>query len=207
MFNITSLVELKLVGYTTPLDFGTFVGFLRSNPDLELIVLDIQFVEVPAWIFPARVVFLARLRQLSFTCARAIDSKGLISSVSFPRGIFLELLGSQANPDVDLRLFLPSPPTKIRELLAPITTVKRHNFPTREVHLSGNNSRFSFRCSNTSFNLDSVFSLFNTTTVREFHAKVHPCRDSLFRPLSRLPALETLVLVDVTSFHTVHSIS
>jgi len=209
VFSITSLVELKLVGYTTPFHFGKFIRFLRSNPDLEVIVLDIQFVEGPAWIFPARVLSLARLRQLSFTCARAIDSKGLISSISFPRGVFLELFSSQANPDTDFRLFLPSPPTKVRELLNPITTIKYHNTGCtggREVHLSGNDSHFSLRCSNTSFNLDSVFSLFNTTAVREFHAMDHPCRESLSRPLSRLPALEALVLVDNVTYFPIHSL-
>ena len=60
--NITSLTELKLVGYTTPFHFGKFIRFLRSNPDLELITLDIQFVEAPAWVRPARIVSFARLR-------------------------------------------------------------------------------------------------------------------------------------------------
>ena len=200
MSNIRSLVELKLVGYITPFQFGKFIGFLRSNPDLELVVLDIRFDGTPAWIFPTRVISLARLRRLSLTCARATDAKGLISCISFPCGVHPEVPGSRANRDFDLRSFLPSPPTKIRELLTPITAIKFQNTPGRELQLSGNSSLFSFRCSNAPSNLDPALDLFTTTAVREFHAKASPCRDVLFRPLLQLPALETLVLVDVTSF-------
>ena len=203
--SIRSLVELKLVGYTTPFDFKKFIGFLRSNPNLEIIVLDIQFIETPLWILSTMTFPLACLRQLSFTCAHAIDAKGLISHISFPRGVILEILGSRTNLDADLHLFLPSPPTKIQELLTPITVVKFQNTPSREVQFSGNGSLFSFRSSNTSFNLDPAFDLFPTTAVHEFHAKVSPCREVLFQPLSQLPALETLVFVDVTSFPT-HSL-
>ena len=196
-----SLVELTLVGYTTPFNFGKFIRFLRSNPNLGLIVLDIQFVDAPAWIFPKMIVSLGHLRRLSFTCARAIDAKGLISSISFPCGVSLEVSSSRANQHADLRSFLPSPPTRIQELLTPITIIKYQNAPSsREFHLSGNNSLFSFRRQNVPSNLDPEFFLFTTTSVRELHAKVSPSRESLFRPLSRLPALETLVFVDIASF-------
>jgi len=201
VFSIASLVELKLVGYTTPFHFAKFTGFLDSNPDLELIVLDIQFARhLFSFLTHARIATLARLRKLSFTCADASDAKRLISSIQFPRGTCLEVINSPVNQGTDLHWFLPSPPTKIQELLTPITTIKYQTTPTGEFHLSNNNSRFSFRCSNASFNPNPVFVLFNTTNVREFHAKVYPCRESFFWPLSKLPVLETLVLVDVTSF-------
>jgi hypothetical protein len=201
LIRITSLVELKLVGYTTLFRFWKLIWLMRSNPNLELIVLDLQFAEAPTRIFLAGVVSLCHLRQLSFTCASAIDAKGLISSISFPRGVFLEVSCPQADQHADLRSFLPSPPTRIQELLTPITTIKYQNAPSsREFHLSGNNSLFSFRRQNVPFNLDPEFFLFTTTSVREFHAKVSPSREALFRPLSRLPALETLVLLDVASF-------
>jgi len=201
VFSITSLVELKLVGYTTPFHLDKFTGFLHSNPNLEVVVLDIQFFRLPIFfVIPVRIALLARLRELSFTCADASDAKGLISSISFSRDTCLEVISSPVNQSTDLRWFLPSPPTKIRVLFSPITTIKYQTTPTGEFHLSSKNSRLSFRCSKTPFNLDPVFALFDTSTVREFHAKVHPCRESLFRPLSQLPALETLVLVDVTSF-------
>jgi len=126
--------------------FGKFIGFLRSNLNLELVVLDIQFVEVPAWFSPVGIVSLSRLRQLSFTCADATDAQGLISSISFPRGVLLEIVSSRAERDATLRLFLPSPLTPIHRLLAPIMTIKCQNQPGA-VQLYGNNSRFSFRCS------------------------------------------------------------
>ena len=198
--NIRSLVELKLVGYTTPFGFGKFIGFLRSNSDLELIILDVQFVEVRASLerFPSTVTSFPRLRQLSLTCVNEIDAKGLISLISFPSGVLLEVFGSQEDQYNDIRLFLPFP--KIRELLTPITTIKCQSSPSREIHLSGNNSLFSFRSANDQFNPGPEFSLFNTTMVREFHAKVNPHRAVLFEPLSRFPALETLILLGVTSF-------
>jgi len=201
--SVRSLVELTLVGYTTPFHFGKFIGFLRLNSTLELIVLDVQFVEVPAWIFPTRVVSLARLRQLSFTCAHAIDAKALISSISFPRGVSLEVSSSRTQGDEDPRSFLPSPPAPLRRLLAPIETIKCQDKPG-VTQLHGNNSYFSFRCSGFGPHAYWELSAFSTIAVREFHVETSSCHD-LSRPLARLPALETLVLVGVTSFPT-HSL-
>ena len=198
LISIRSLVELELVGYTTPFPFGKFIGFLRLNSTLELVVLDTQFVDVPAWIFPARVVSLSHLRQLSFTCAHPIDAKALISSISFPRGVSFEVSSSRTQDSVDPRSFLPSPPTPIRRLLTPITTIKCQDRPG-VTQLYGNNSYFSFRCSGFGPHAYWEFSSFSTTAVREFHVKTSSCHD-LSWPLARLPALETLVLVDITSF-------
>ena len=196
--SVRSLVELKLVGYTTPFLFGKFIGFLRLNSALELVVLDAQFTDVPAWVFPARVVSLAHLRQLSFTCTQAIDAKALISSISFPRGVSLEVSSSRTQDDGDPRSFLPSPPTPIRRLLAPITTIKCQVKPG-VTQLYGNDSCFSFRCSGFGTYAYWELSTFSTTAVREFHVKTGSCHD-LSGPLARLPALETLVLVGVTTF-------
>jgi len=148
--------------------------------------------------FPLEGCPLARLRELSFTCVNAIDAKLLISSISFPRGVSLEVFSSRRKKDADLRSFLPSPPTPIQGLLAPIATIKCQDEPG-VVQLYGNNSRFSFRCSG--FRLDAYcgLSLFSTTAVREFHVQTNSCHD-LSRALLRLPALETLVLVGVTTF-------
>lgn len=187
-------MELKLVGYTTPFHFGKFTGFIRHNPALELIVLDIQFAEC---ISPPSVASLSRLRHLSFTCAHAIDAKGLISAISFPRGVSLEICSSRKKKDADLRSFIPSP-TPIQELLSPITIIKCQNEPG-VVQLYGGNSSFSFRCSGFLLDAYRAFSLFSTTCVREFHVKTSSCHD-LSPPLSRLPALETLVLVGISTF-------
>jgi len=196
--SVRSLVELKLVGYTTPFPFGKFIGLLRLNSTLELVVLDTQFVEVPARVLPAMTVSLARLRRLSFTCAHAIDATTLISSISFPRGVSLEVISSRTQKDAQLCLYLPSPPTPIQQLLSPIATIKCQSEPG-VVQLYGNNSCLSFRCSGFLFDAYYHFSIFSTADVREFHMKTASCRD-MYWPLSRLPALETLVLVGVTSF-------
>jgi hypothetical protein len=194
--NITFLVELKLVEHTTPFHFGNFCVFLRSNSNLEIIVLDIQFAEAPAWVSPTRSIPLAHLRRLSFTCDLATDAKDFISCISFPRGVFLEVFSSRAG---DPSSFLPSLPTSIQKLLAPITTVRYRNNP-RALHLSGNDSSFSFRCRPGPFDLHWYLSLFTTAAVREFHVHINLCQELFPLPLSRFPALETLVLVDVASF-------
>ena len=197
----TSLVELELVGYTTPFQFGKVIGLLRSNPDLESVVLDIQFVEVPLHLFPsARPVSLVRLRQLSFTCADPIDSRWLISSLSLPHGACLEITASGANPCTKLHYFLPSPPTPFQEVLAPITVIKYRDHP-RVIQLYGNGSCFSFRCSRIESNVYGELFLFTTTSVREFHVEISSCYD-LSRTLRRFPGLESLALVNITHFRS-----
>ena len=84
LLNITSLKELKYLGYATPLPFGTLLGLLESNPGLELVVLDIRFVVDSVETAPARMTPLARLRHLSITCSEAIDAKGLLHAYPFP---------------------------------------------------------------------------------------------------------------------------
>ena len=194
--SIRSLVELTLVRYTTPLHFGRLIAFLRRNPTLELVVLDIEFDEVPALILPVMAVPLAHLRQLSFTCVYPIDAMMLVSSISFPRGVSLEILSSQE--PAELHRHLPSPPTPIQRLLTPMATIKCQNEPG-VIQLYGNNSCLSFRCSGFLRDACHHFSMFSTVSVREFHMKTDSCRD-LSWPLSKLPALEALVLVGVTSF-------
>ena len=91
LFTITSLVELVLIGYTSPFHLDTFLGLLASNPGLELVVLDVQFVTSSVETPPATKVPLPRLQHLSITCSKAIDSRGLLSSISLPRGVHLEV--------------------------------------------------------------------------------------------------------------------
>ena len=199
--SVTSLVELKLVGYTTPFNFGKFIEFLRSNPNLELIILDIQLVEhpVPVWISPLRVISFPHLRHLSITSNNPTDARGLISSVSLPQGAHLEVVNSQVNPPADLRSFLPSYSKQVQEVLTPITIIKYQAEP-RVVELFGNNSRFSFRCqTSSSFDAYSEFTLFTVIAVREFHLKASYFDDHYWQ-FSRLPALETFVLANVSSF-------
>jgi len=197
--SITSLVELDLVGYTTPFDFLKFITFLRSNPDLQSVTLDIQFMNRPRQVQPTKIISLPRLRRLSFTCTNPTDARLLISSVHLPRGISLEVVGSQVNPHRELHLFLPSPSTPIQKMLDKITTIKYQNNPGA-VQFYGNDSYLSFRC--LSFPIgDSEFSLFTATSVREFHLKNTSC-SGLPWQLSQLPALEILVLIDISAFQS-----
>jgi len=196
IFSIASLVELKLLEYTVPFRFEAFIGFLGSNLDLERVILDVQFLIGSVQTVPARKVALVRLQHLSITCSKAIDSKGLLSCLSLPRGVHLEVVFSQPTQPPDLRSFLPSPPTPIQELLAPITTIRSQHDP-REVHLSGNNSAFSFRCSKPHSGCYNELLCFPTSAVREFHTDIRP--NTLFTSflswlLRKLPALEVLAI-------------
>jgi hypothetical protein len=196
LFTIRSLVELKLTGYTIPLHFGTLLGLLDSNRGLEFVVLDVQFVAGSVETTPARKVHLARLHHLSITCTGPADARGLLSSVSLPRNISLEVPRSEVVP---LASYLPSPPTPIHTVLVPITVMKYQTSP-RELHVSGDHGFFSFRSSQ-SAPLSPELHLFPTASVREFHLDTSPCAISpnYFIPVLRqLPALETLVAVNLT---------
>jgi len=197
LFSIASLRELKLIGYKNLFNFGTFVGFLRSNIDLERVVSDIQFVADSVRIPRGRtMVPLSRLQHLSITCSKPIDSKGLLSYISLPRGARIEVISTHPDQSAKLSSFLPSPPMPIQKLLAPITTVKTQITP-QELHLFGNGSVFTFRTTQPALGGFSDWSLFPTTTVREFHTDVRPftyTNTGLSIVMGRLPALEVLAI-------------
>ena len=195
LLGITSLRELKLLGYTSPFHFGTFLGFLGSNPGLELLVLDIQFVVDSVEIAPARMTSLPRLQRLSITCSKPIDSRGLLSCISFPHGVNLEVVFTKSDQSAQLESFLPSPPTLIRKLLAPITTIKTQVSP-QELRLFGNGTVFTFRSSQAPLVVHQELALFPVATVHEFHTNVHPFKYTdieLSKVLKALPSLKTLV--------------
>ena len=195
LFNITSLRELQLLGYTNPLHFGTFIGFLDSNRDLEHVVFDVQFVTDSVETVPARAVPLPHLRHLSVTCHKEIDSKLLLSSISFSRGgVRIDIIFAGLDQSINLGSFLPSPPTPIQDLLAPINTIKSQ-FTPQELQVFGNGSVFTFRSPKAVLGVHPEFGSFSSTTVREFHANIRPVTYhdiTVLWVLERLPALETL---------------
>ena len=202
LFNISSLRELGLLGYASLFNFGTFIGFLHSNPDLEYIVLDVQFITDSVETAPTRKVSLFRLQHLSIICSKAIDSKGLLSCISLPRGVNVEVISTKPDPSAELGSFLPSPPTPIRELLAPITAIKTQLTP-RELRLSGNGSVFTFRSLENPLNAHREFVLFPTALVRELYINIHPYTFTdvgLSKVMKRLPALEILAISEAAMF-------
>jgi hypothetical protein len=193
LFTIGSLVELKLIGYTTPFHFGTLLRLLDSNPGLEVVVLDIQFVTDSVETTPARKVPLARLQHLSITCSKGIDSKGLLSCIHLPRGVHIEVISAQP---ARLGSFLPSPTTPISELLAPITTIKTQLTPW-ELHFSGNGSVFTLHSPKPALEAHLELVLFPTTAVRELHTNICPFQYNDAGPATIfefLPALEILAI-------------
>ena len=195
--SVTSLLDLRLDGYRTPFRFPEFIGFLGANPNLQSIVLDVQFEYPPSG--SEKRVSLPRLRRLSLTCAVPLDAKMLISSISLPRGVSLEVAGSSTNSFTTLPSFLPSPPTQIREILAPIMTIK-YQYDPGMIQFYGSDSDLSFRRSPCGFAPHPELSLFTVSTVRELHLKTSYDLDPSV--LSQFPALETLALVDVVDFST-----
>jgi len=199
LFKISSLRELKVLGYTSPFDLGTFIGFLDSNLDLEYVVLDVQFVTNSVKM-ATRTVTLSRLKHLSITCSKAIDSEGLLSCISLPRCVNVEVIYTKLGPSVELKEFLPSPPTPIRKLLAPITAIKNQSTP-RELRLSGDGSAFTFRSPGGSAHGWNL--LFSTTLVRELYMNPHPYKFGdrwLSTMMKSLPALEILAISRATVF-------
>ena len=200
LFTIRSLVELKLTGYTIPFQFGTLLGLLDSNPNLELVVLDIKFVAGSVETTPARKVPLARLHHLSITCSEAVDSKGLLSCIHLPHGAHIDVVSTRLAPSAALHSFLPSPLTPILELLTPITTIKTQVTP-RELHVSGNGSVFTLRSPGPARARLPELTLFPTTAVRELHTNIHPHKYSdptLLLVLKGVPALETFAISRTT---------
>lgn len=196
VFSITSLVELKLVGYTIPFHFGEFIEFLHSNPSLELAILELQFAEGSVEIVPERKASLPRLRRLEFTCGSAADARGLLSYLSLRRGVHIAIQGSHSNPCEDLAPFLPSPLTPIQQLLTPITTIKYWGYPVCRHTVSGD-GQFSVQSSKAPSMIYDAFRLFVTAAVREFHigaVRIDPGNGLLSWSLGRLPTLETLIL-------------
>ena len=191
------LFRSKLLGYANPFNFRTFIEFLGSNLDLELIELDIQFIADLVETGTARNLPLSHLRHLSITCSKAIDSKGLLSCISLPRGVHIEVTSTHTDPDALLGSFLPSPLTPIHNLLAPITTIKTQLDP-QEFQVFGNGSSYTFRCTRLLLNVKSEFGLFPTTPIRELHINTPPYElddghGDLFNAMRVLPGLETLV--------------
>ena len=196
LFSISSLVELKLTGYRIPFDFGTFIEFLSSHIGLQLIKLDIRFTTGTVRTTPAQEVRLHHLRHLSITCSQPIDSKGLLSYISLPRAVRLEISSTKRLERPEPTSFLPSPLKRIRESLGPITTIKSRYTPPA-LHLSSSNSFFSWTAPGQPPNLFLGFTLFPTTSVRELHINLHPVPLTPKRlpwVLRRLPVLETLAI-------------
>ena len=200
LFGVTSLVELKLTGYTNPFHFGVFIRFLASNINLEIVDLGIKFIEGSVWETPVQMTSLAHLRSLSITCSEPIFAKGLLSCISLPPGICLEVSCLQWT---SLGMCLPSPPTNIHAALAPITAIRFQAAP-REIRVSGNGGSLSFRCPQPQF-WNPELHLFPTTSVREFHVDIAPWTftPAFFVSLfTRLPALEILVVTNSTCWPT-----
>jgi hypothetical protein len=206
LFHITSLVELKLIGYTTPFDLRTFVRFLGSHLTLEFVELGIRFTDSPA---VARKVSLPQLRHFSITCSEAVDSKRLLAYITFPRRIRLEVLLTKPGDFPGFESLLPSSLSHIQELLHPISTVKTQWAPPT-LQLFGNNSFLSLNALGRHPSPCSDISLFSTSDVHEFHVDVHPnvpTDDFLSRALERLPALKILVVSRNFPLRAIHILS
>jgi len=93
---------------------------------------------------------------IRITCAKPVDVEGLLTHTSLPGGTLLEVSCSYWT---SFAWGLPSPPTPIQKVLAPITVVMFQAALT-EIHAIGGNSLFSFRCPQPIFFLGPNFTLF-----------------------------------------------
>lgn len=109
LFDIPSLVELKLFGYI--IHFGNFIGFLESNLTLEIVYLSLGFTKGSVSTTSERTVSLPRLQHLVLICGNPIDARGLLSCLSLPRGVDVAICASRQSSCTSLTSFLPCPPT------------------------------------------------------------------------------------------------
>ena len=200
LFGVAPLRELKLTGYTNPFHFGTFIGFLASNPNLEVVDLDLRFAGGSVWTAPARMISLVRLQRLSIACADPAEAKGLLLCISLSRGICLEIDCSQSTR---LNLCLPSP-MRIGGVLAPITAVRFRASPI-EIHISGTKGSICLRCPQFQHYFGPELHIFPTASIREFHADFMPwtlAPSHAATLFAKLPALEILTFANATSWTT-----
>ena len=218
--HVARVAHLSLRGYTSNETMANDLPSLFTSPMLDLTRLDFQQAGEPAELFPSseapvppgvpkgiktQVTQLgpyARLRHLSITCARPTDARGVLSHMSLPRGIHLEVVYQGPGlPDLDK--FLPFLAQPVQKSSSQIIAI-RFRYSPRDLRVFGTNDCFSFRSPN-SPTQDLEFYLFATTSVREFHMNVAPCALTpalLAQPLSQLPALEILVFTSVTRWVT-----
>jgi hypothetical protein len=141
-------------------------------------------------------VSLSHLRHLSITCSEAIASRGLISSITFPRGVHLEILFTKPGEIPGFESLLPSSLDHLREFLHPISIVKSQFTPPM-LQLSGKFSSLSLNASGRQTRFYSGLGLSPTANIREFHLDIHPhlpTHNRLSWLLAQLPALEILVI-------------
>ena len=175
---------------------------MASNPNLEIVDLDLKFAKGSVRTTPAQTTSLARLRHPPIICGKLDDINGLLSHIHLPRGICLEVSCPQLT--FGSRVWLPSLLTHIRGVLAPFTTARFRVSPG-ETRVSGTNGSLFLRYSTTEFFWDPEFFLSPTTSFREFHVNVSPWTftpEVLFFLLTQFPALKTFVVAEVASFAT-----
>ena len=195
--DISSLVELTLACYTaTPREL---LGFLESNPALEIVDLDLKFTG-PS-VTALRMVSLPRLRSLALSCEEPPDAGGFLSCLSITSCMNISIEGKRC---ADLATFLPDPPTPIQHVLTPITIAKYTHTKPR-LHLLGPGGSFSFSSRQTaSWELLKSFSPFVIGTIREVHLDVGAVilEDQLPKLLEQLPALEALAFCSICFYYS-----
>jgi len=151
----------------------------------------------------ARKASLSRLQHLSITCSKEIDSRRLLSSISLPRGVHIEVTFDRLTPKLLIDSLLPSPlPTPIHDLLTPITILKTRD-ESHGFQVFGNGSSFTLNSPSHLVGLGAVFELFPVAPVREIHLGIRHfafCGEYVSYLISFLPALEILAIYGATVF-------
>ena len=84
----------------------------------------------------------SRLQHLSITCSKEIDSRRLLSSISLPRGVHIEVTFNRMTPKLLIDSLLPSPLTPIHDLLTPVTIFRTRD-ESHGFQVFGNGSSFT----------------------------------------------------------------
>ena len=144
----------------------------------------------------------SRLQHLSITCSKEIDSRRLLSSISLPRGVHIEVTFNRLTPKLLIDSLLPSPLTPIYDLLTPVTI-----FRTRDesygFQVFGNGSPFTLNPPSHLVGLEVAFELFPVALVREIHLGIRHfdfCGEYVSYFIDFLPALEILTIYGAAVF-------
>ena len=190
---LRTLTELSLTIPRFSLHLDTLLDFLEANASLESVELLIKFVEPSLRNSQRRAAIGNRLQRLYIHSWDLMDARAIIANIPLRKGACLDIhLGS----------------ARLKEILSGIPTTHLLNLPSPTfieyqsstggapgcIQLKGPNGIFSFsgpRLQAEPF-MDLIdCPLISLANVREFYMTT---ADHVMRPLSHLPAIETLII-------------
>ena len=198
LLHFRALTELALFNGQFDLHLDILLNFLEENRSLESVILSIRFTKPSLTLRSSQrpAAIGNRVRYLLIDYWDVMDGKALISNMTLPRGVQLEIVCCDKN--TGLNDLLPGISTTQLPGLSSPTSVD-YEPRQRVIRLLGPNGSFSFGKSTGSQDPFIEFSLLPLANVRKFHLIHHapPLVQTPITPVfhpSFLPALEIFTL-------------